>query len=101
MPTPGDYRVLIVDDDFKVGELHASMVNEMPGFTALEPVQDSRTVPKVVAAQQPDLVSAAEGHDARRRHASSSSTTSGRWSDIRAQAAPRGTMVARQRRPRR
>lgn len=56
MPTPGDYRVLIVDDDFRVGELHASMVNEMPGFTALEPVQDSRTVPKVVAAQQPDLV---------------------------------------------
>lgn len=56
MNTHGDYRVLIVDDDFRVGELHASMVNELPGFTALEPVQDPRTVPKLVASQQPDLV---------------------------------------------
>lgn len=56
MNAHGDYRVMIVDDDFRVGELHASMVNEIPGFSALEPVQDSRTVPKLAASQQPDLV---------------------------------------------
>lgn len=52
----GDYRVLIVDDDFRVGQLHADMVNEIPGFQALEPVQDPRTVPKLVASLQPDLL---------------------------------------------
>lgn len=52
----GDYRVLIVDDDFRVGQLHADMVNEIPGFQALDPVQDPRTVPQLVAALQPDLV---------------------------------------------
>lgn len=56
MTTHGDYRVLIVDDDFRVGELHASMVNELAGFTALEPVQDPRTVPAVVARLKPDLL---------------------------------------------
>ncbi|ALD62860.1 response regulator [Glutamicibacter soli] len=54
--TTGNYRVLIVDDDFRVGALHAEMVNALPGFQALEPVQDPRVVPKVVAAQKPDLV---------------------------------------------
>lgn len=54
--TTGNYRVLIVDDDFRVGALHADMVNALPGFQALEPVQDPRVVPKVVAAQKPDLV---------------------------------------------
>lgn len=52
----GDYRVLIVDDDFRVGQLHADMVNEIPGFQALDPVQDPRTVPQLVASLQPDLV---------------------------------------------
>ncbi|WP_279403524.1 hypothetical protein [Arthrobacter sp. JCM 19049] len=46
MPTPGDYRVLIVDDDFRVGELHASMVNEIPGFTALEPCRIRARCPR-------------------------------------------------------
>ena len=54
--TTGNYRVLIVDDDFRVGALHAEMVNALPGFQALEPLQDPRVVPKVVAAQKPDLV---------------------------------------------
>lgn len=52
----GDYRVLIVDDDFRVGRLHADMVNDIPGFLALEPVQDPRTVPKIVADLKPDLL---------------------------------------------
>ena len=52
----GNYRVLIVDDDFRVGELHAEMVNDIPGFQALEPVQDPRVVPKLVQSLKPDLV---------------------------------------------
>lgn len=54
--TSGNYRVLIVDDDFRVGALHAEMVDAIPGFQALEPVQDPRVVPKVVASQKPDLL---------------------------------------------
>lgn len=54
--TTGSYRVLIVDDDFRVGALHAEMVNALPGFRALEPVQDPRVVPKLVATLKPDLV---------------------------------------------
>lgn len=52
----GNYRVLIVDDDFRVGELHAEMVNAIPGVQALEPVQDPRVVPKLVQSLKPDLV---------------------------------------------
>ena len=52
----GNYRVLIVDDDFRVGELHAEMVNAIPGFHALEPVQDPRVIPKLVQSLKPDLV---------------------------------------------
>lgn len=52
----GHYRVLIVDDDFRVGALHAEMVNALPGFQALEPVQDPRVVPKMVQSLKPDLV---------------------------------------------
>lgn len=52
----GNYRVLIVDDDFRVGELHAEMVNAIPGFQALESVQDPRVVPKLVQSLKPDLV---------------------------------------------
>lgn len=32
-------RVLILDDDFRVGLLHQSIVDDQPGFTALEPVR--------------------------------------------------------------
>lgn len=52
----GNHRVLIVDDDFRVGALHAEMVDAIPGFQALEPVQDPRVVPKLVAGLKPDLV---------------------------------------------
>lgn len=54
--TTGNYRVLIVDDDFRVGALHADMVNEIPGFEALQPVQDPRVVPKTISNLKPDLV---------------------------------------------
>ncbi|WP_349931104.1 response regulator [Glutamicibacter mishrai] len=52
----GNYQVMIVDDDFRVGALHAEMVNSIPGFQALEPVQDPRTVPKLVTTLKPDLL---------------------------------------------
>lgn len=52
----GNYQVMIVDDDFRVGALHADMVNSIPGFQALEPVQDPRMVPKLVASLKPDLL---------------------------------------------
>ena len=32
-------RVLILDDDFRVGELHRGIVDEQPGYTALDPVR--------------------------------------------------------------
>lgn len=51
-----DLRVLVVDDDFRVAALHASYVNEVPGFTALVPVHDARVVPRIVAEQKPDLL---------------------------------------------
>ncbi|WP_313814193.1 response regulator [Glutamicibacter sp.] len=54
--TTGNYRVLIVDDDFRVGALHADMVNDIPGFEALEPIQDPRVVPKAISSHKPDLV---------------------------------------------
>jgi len=52
----GNYQVMIVDDDFRVGALHADMVNSIPGFQALEPVQDPRMVPKLVSTHKPDLL---------------------------------------------
>ena len=52
----GNYQVMIVDDDFRVGALHAEMVNSIPGFQALEPVQDPRMVPKLVSTLKPDLL---------------------------------------------
>ncbi|WP_418908244.1 response regulator [Glutamicibacter endophyticus] len=56
MPSNGNYRVLIVDDDFRVAQLHASMVDAVPGFEALEPLLDPRLVPAEVARLEPDLV---------------------------------------------
>ena len=51
-----NYKVMIVDDDFRVAQLHAAMVNAVPGFQALEPVLDSRLVLSEAARLQPDLV---------------------------------------------
>ena len=61
------------------------------GFAALEQRQ------LMVGAQRTGVHSPIIGE---RRHSSASSATSGKWSDMRAQAAPRGTEVDRQRRPR-
>ncbi|MGL3804515.1 response regulator [Paeniglutamicibacter sp. R2-26] len=56
MNQSNDLRVLVVDDDFRVAALHASYVDEVPGFTALPPVHDARMVPRVVAEEKPDLL---------------------------------------------
>lgn len=51
-----DLTVLVVDDDFYVGRLHAEHVDAVPGFRALEPEQDGRRVHARVRAEHPDLV---------------------------------------------
>ena len=48
--------VLVLDDDFYVGRIHAQYVNDVPGFRALDPVQDLRTARTVLAEQDVDLL---------------------------------------------
>lgn len=56
MTETSDYKVLVVDDDFRVAALHAGYVDEVPGFRALAPVHDARMVPRAVAEDTPDLL---------------------------------------------
>jgi two-component system, CitB family, response regulator len=51
-----DLRVLIVDDDFHVGRLHAGYVDAVPGFTALPPVGSAEQALRAVHGQEPDLL---------------------------------------------
>ncbi|WP_026554778.1 response regulator [Arthrobacter sp. 35W] len=51
-----DLTVLIVDDDFHVGRLHASYVDQVPGFKALPPVGSAALAMRAVHSQSPDLV---------------------------------------------
>lgn len=51
-----DLRVLIVDDDFRVGGLHRDAVIGVAGFTALEAVRGVREARAAVRDHQPDLV---------------------------------------------
>ena len=52
----GDFRVLVVDDDFYVAKMHAEQVNLVPGFVALEPEPDGRRVLARIQADFPDIV---------------------------------------------
>lgn len=52
----GDLRVLIVDDDFHVAQLHAGYVEAVPGFTALRPVGTAEAALRAARAHGPDLV---------------------------------------------
>lgn len=52
----GDIRVLIVEDDFHVGRLHAGIVDTVPGFSALPPAPTAAQGLNVIHAQKPDLV---------------------------------------------
>ncbi|WP_181275782.1 response regulator [Brevibacterium oceani] len=49
-------NVLVLDDDFFVGQIHARYVDEVPGFSALEPVRDLATAREVIADQDVDLI---------------------------------------------
>ncbi|KAB1658834.1 response regulator [Pseudoclavibacter sp. CFCC 11306] len=51
-----DHRVLIVDDDFRVADLHARYVDAVEGFSALEPVHSGRAAIEAVRHEQPDLL---------------------------------------------
>jgi two-component system CitB family response regulator len=52
----GELQVLIVDDDFHVGRLHAGYVDAVPGFRALPPVGSAEQALRVVHGTGPDLV---------------------------------------------
>lgn len=49
-------NVLVLDDDFYVGQIHSRYVNEVAGFHALEPVRDLRTARSVIAEENVDLL---------------------------------------------
>ncbi|WP_232488733.1 response regulator [Brevibacterium antiquum] len=49
-------NVLVLDDDFYVGQIHCRYVNEVAGFHALEPVRDLRTARTIIAEDDVDLL---------------------------------------------
>lgn len=49
-------RVLILDDDFRVGQLHRGIVDEHPGFIALEPVRSIAEARESIRSSRPDLL---------------------------------------------
>lgn len=49
-------RVLILDDDFRVGQLHRGIIDEQPGFTALEPVRSIAEARESLRSARPDLL---------------------------------------------
>ena len=51
-----DLVVLVVDDDFHVGRLHAGYVDAVPGFRALPPVGTAEQARRAVHTHRPDLV---------------------------------------------
>ncbi|WP_194764277.1 response regulator [Microbacterium sp. UFMG61] len=49
-------RVLILDDDFRVGQLHQTIVDEQPGFAALDPVRSVTEAGDAIVSLRPDLL---------------------------------------------
>lgn len=49
-------RVLILDDDFRVGQLHQAIVDEQPGFAALDPVRSVTEARDAIVSLRPDLL---------------------------------------------
>ncbi|KQR38715.1 response regulator [Microbacterium sp. Leaf159] len=49
-------RVLILDDDFRVGHLHRGIVDEQAGFIALEPVRSIAEARESIRSSRPDLL---------------------------------------------
>ncbi|WP_439902631.1 response regulator [Microbacterium azadirachtae] len=49
-------RTLVLDDDFRVGQLHRTIVDERPGYLALEPVRTIAEARAAVRDLTPDLL---------------------------------------------
>lgn len=49
-------RVLVLDDDFRVGQLHGAIVDDQPGFAALEPVRSLAEARESIRTTRPDLL---------------------------------------------
>jgi response regulator of citrate/malate metabolism len=49
-------RVLVVDDDFMVARLHSTLVEQVPGFTAVAAVHSGTAALEAVRELRPDLV---------------------------------------------
>lgn len=49
-------RVLVVDDDFRVAELHRTVVEQSPGFVALAPARSLATARETILRERPDLL---------------------------------------------
>lgn len=56
MTTTAPLRVLVVDDDFRVADLHRDAVDSLPGFRALEPLRSVAAARSAIAEHRPDLV---------------------------------------------
>ncbi|PPF16943.1 two-component system response regulator [Rathayibacter sp. AY1G1] len=54
--TARERTVLVVDDDFRVAQLHADLVEARQGLTALPPVHTARAARAAVAEHAPDLL---------------------------------------------
>lgn len=52
----GTLRVLILDDDFRVGQLHQGIVDDHPGYTALTPVRSIAEARESIRSSSPDLL---------------------------------------------
>lgn len=49
-------RVLVVDDDFRVADLHRDAVDAVPGFRSLEPARSIGAARSAIADDRPDLL---------------------------------------------
>lgn len=49
-------RVLILDDDFRVGQLHRDIIDEQPGFVSLDPVRSIAEARDALRTTRPDLL---------------------------------------------
>lgn len=61
-------RVLVVDDDFRVAQLHAGIVGALPGFEVVETAHTAADALETAAATHPDLVLLDEYLPDRRGH---------------------------------
>lgn len=49
-------RVLILDDDFRVGRLHKGIIDDHPGYSAMEPVRSIAEARDSIRTSRPDLL---------------------------------------------